>query len=551
MALSGDGTRVAINALVLTDGEHTNNYVLVYEYNEEFVVWEQVHNKIALTKFVPNPAQPIKNLALSENGQVFAFGDPAYDGHDGAAYAYEIGCGQTNSTTPEPTESPAHQPTHITITASEPTLSVVSTHDPSLTSTTSTSTTPGCHMQWVEPAVLEGFDEDAFMGAQIAMSDDGDIIAVHAPLDSVGNIDNIYSGHLQIYEHLAFDIWQPIGSISSLVSENGNGLGGAIALSADGSTSVALEDSRFVPVRTTRRGTNGYYQEPTRAAQFGSFNFSNADIFPYSSVSLSEHGNFMIVGLPQKGGGGEVQLYEWGSENERWQQRIHFQSSSSQNGDLMGFQVDVSNDATIIAISSPMSDSNGENSGRVRLYRKLDHYTFEQLGNDINGLYVNDQAGYSISLSSDGLTVAVGSPFNAVNGLDSGQVRVFRFDNATNTWAQVGNDLYGQGDSVRFGSSVALSGDGTRVAVSTQTSSLADQDTNYARVYEYIEETNVWSQVHNAIASNHYHSTYHSTITSVFKEVALSANGQIFALGDPAYDGEKGAAYVYKINDCG
>jgi len=48
-----------------------------------------------------------------------------------------------------------------------------------------------------------------------------------------------------------------------------------------------------------------------------------------------------------------------------------------------------------------------------------------QLGGDIDGEALDDEFGWSVSLSSDGRTVAIGAPRNDVNGSNSGHVRVF------------------------------------------------------------------------------------------------------------------------------
>jgi hypothetical protein len=48
-----------------------------------------------------------------------------------------------------------------------------------------------------------------------------------------------------------------------------------------------------------------------------------------------------------------------------------------------------------------------------------------QLGGDINGEAASDESGYSVSLSSDGTTVAIGALFHDGNGVDAGQVRIY------------------------------------------------------------------------------------------------------------------------------
>ncbi len=48
-----------------------------------------------------------------------------------------------------------------------------------------------------------------------------------------------------------------------------------------------------------------------------------------------------------------------------------------------------------------------------------------QLGYDIDGEAAYDLSGWSVTLSADGNTVAIGPPRNGDNEIDSGHVRVF------------------------------------------------------------------------------------------------------------------------------
>ena len=68
-----------------------------------------------------------------------------------------------------------------------------------------------------------------------------------------------------------------------------------------------------------------------------------------------------------------------------------------------------------------------------------------------------------MALSSDGSVVAIGEPWNDGNGEDSGHVRLFR--NVDDTWTQIGQDIDGKAASDEFGESVALSSEGSVVAI--------------------------------------------------------------------------------------
>ena len=82
-----------------------------------------------------------------------------------------------------------------------------------------------------------------------------------------------------------------------------------------------------------------------------------------------------------------------------------------------------------------LNDSNGNNSGHVRVY-DYNGSAWAQVGGDIDGEAADDQSGYSVSLSSDGTRVAIGALANDGNGSDSGHVRVYEYSGSA--WAQLG-----------------------------------------------------------------------------------------------------------------
>jgi hypothetical protein len=71
----------------------------------------------------------------------------------------------------------------------------------------------------------------------------------------------------------------------------------------------------------------------------------------------------------------------------------------------------------------------------------------------------------SVSLSSDGTTVAIGARYNDGNGSGSGHVRIYAWNSATSAWEQQGADIDGEAANDWSGNSVSLSSDGTTVAI--------------------------------------------------------------------------------------
>ena len=92
------------------------------------------------------------------------------------------------------------------------------------------------------------------------------------------------------------------------------------------------------------------------------------------------------------------------------------------------------------------------------IYFNNTSYAWDKLGDDIDGEAADDNSGYSVSLSSDGTTVAIGAINNDSNSTNvndnMGHVRVYRYDNSAWTARESSRSWY----------SIASSSDGTKLA---------------------------------------------------------------------------------------
>lgn len=86
-----------------------------------------------------------------------------------------------------------------------------------------------------------------------------------------------------------------------------------------------------------------------------------------------------------------------------------------------------------------------------------------QLGVDIKGETVEDQFGTAIALSDDGTILAVGAKENDEIASNSGHVRLYKW--VDENWTQLGVDIDGFNSSDRLGSAIALSATGLVVAL--------------------------------------------------------------------------------------
>lgn len=167
---------------------------------------------------------------------------------------------------------------------------------------------------------------------------------------------------------------------------------------------------------------------------------ATADFFGFS-VSMSDSGTSFVVGAPDYDNApntdtGEVKVFERLSPIAPWTQKgSALFPNGNQNNVGFGTGVSMAANGDKIAVSLPnFSDTNLPfnnglaNAGRVKIY----NYTASDwvFTSNINGEIASENLGDSISLSSDGTTIAVGSPAYKITGgsavTGDGVARVFQ-----------------------------------------------------------------------------------------------------------------------------
>ena len=126
-------------------------------------------------------------------------------------------------------------------------------------------------------------------------------------------------------------------------------------------------------------------------------------------------------------------------------------------------------DGNIIVVSGMNHVLNDR--GTVVVFRYTDSGGWRQRGNSIDGNNINDLSGFSVDISGDGSRIVVGSPMYNTSGDSSsrnnaGKVRIFDFNMYSNSYEESG-EILGTRDEECFGTCVALSEDGNRLACSS------------------------------------------------------------------------------------
>ncbi len=256
-----------------------------------------------------------------------------------------------------------------------------------------------------------------------------------------------------------------------------------------------------------------------------------------SSISLSSNGNIIAIGAYGNDGNGSfsghVRVYEFNGTT--WIQKGN-DIDGEAGGDYSGIAVSLSSNGSIVAIGARYNDGNGSNSGHVRIY-EFNGTVWVQKGLDIDGEAIDDNSGFSISLSADGSIAAIGAYLNDGNGSGSGHVRIYEFNGTT--WIQKGNDIDGEAAGDQSGWSVDQSDDGSIVAIGAVGNSVNGSFTGHVRVYEF--NGTAWTQIGADIDGE-------TGLDFFGGSISLSSDGSIVAIGAYGNDGSgsnSGHMYVY------
>lgn len=291
---------------------------------------------------------------------------------------------------------------------------------------------------------------------------------------------------------------------------------------------------------------------------------SSADSFGFS-VSMSGDGNTVAIGSPSFARGtGRVQVFRL---SEAWLQlgdgitvgdgafQLGFKTAISMNGQIVaisGFQgvwvyqfdgfiwsqlgnaisesltpvqgLSLSMAGDVIAVGHPNGGS--EAGGSVQVY-EYSGGSWQQRGGDLEG---SGNFGASVALSGDGSIVAVSGPLR-----DDGYVQVYSF--GANEWTQLGGELSG-GTISRFGGSISISGDGSRLAVGSlndAAATAANPAQGVVRVYEFSNDN--WTLLGAEISNESGDGTGSS--------ISLSSDGFLLAIGRPGFSNGNGGVSTF------
>ncbi|MEC7863738.1 MAG: hypothetical protein VYB55_01585, partial [Bacteroidota bacterium] len=370
----------------------------------------------------------------------------------------------------------------------------------------------------------QGIDGEAasdLSGHSVSLSSDGLTVAIGAPYND-GNGNS--AGHVRVYKN-----------ISGTWIQQGIDLDGAVTDDMSGWSVSLSSDGQILAIGAKNNDDNGSNAGHVRIYNWNGTSWiqQGADIDGEAagdqsglSVSLSSDGQTVAIGAPYNDGNGtsagHLRIYNWsGTSWNQFGQDIDGEAAN----DLSDWSLSLSSDGQTVAIGAYLNDGNGSDAGHVRIYQ-YNGLSWVQLGGDIDGEAAGDRSGWSVALSADGQTVAIGAYGNDGNGSNAGHVRIYNWTGTS--WNQLGQDIDGEVSGDNSGNSVALSSDGGIVAIGARYNDGNGSNAGHVRVYNYNGSS--WTQVGSDIDGQ-------TAGDWSGYSVALSSDGQIVAIGANWYDG--------------
>lgn len=197
---------------------------------------------------------------------------------------------------------------------------------------------------------------------------------------------------------------------------------------------------------------------------------------------------------------GSVSIFKRNADGSNWIKQIKITGTDEAPTDSFGYSLDVSRDGNTLAIGSINHDISGNtNCGAVYIYIwNGTAWVFQSKLSNLSPVSVN--MGASVSLSSDGNTLAIGATGTLYSGSASGVVYIFTRSGTTWSKQATLNPVTSYA-AENFGSSVALSANGNSLLVAA-TGDKSVANPNNGAIHYFTRTGTAWTRINGFVPPN-------------------------------------------------
>ena len=305
-------------------------------------------------------------------------------------------------------------------------------------------------------------------GFTVSLSSDGSTALIGSTYHTVGS--NSQAGAAYIFGKSGSS-WTQLQELTAQDNATSDHFGHAVSLSSDGST--ALIGSYFHKVGSNSQAGAAYIfgksgsswtqlQELTASDNAAADNFGRA-------VSLSSDGSTALIGADGHQVGSHIiagAAYIFGKSGSSWTQLQELTAQDNAAGDNFGWAVSLSSNGSTALVGSPFHKvGSNSHAGAAYIFGKSGSSWTQLQELTASDNATNDFFSSSVSLSSDGSTALIGSPFHKV-GSNSNAGAAYIFGKSGSSWTQL-QELTASDNAANdeFGFTVSLSSDGSTALI--------------------------------------------------------------------------------------
>ena len=360
------------------------------------------------------------------------------------------------------------------------------------------STQSDQRVPWTTPTerlVADDGDANDQFGNAVAVSADGSNAIIGTEKDQIQG--NGRTGSAYAFSEAGESWTQQHKFTPQRTSEGPDDFGTSVAISADGTTAVVgapheriTDNPEAEAAHVFSYNNNSWGREsilyPTDKTE------TDGEDYDFGiSVAASDNGSVVLVGAFRDGSGS---AYVFTRSDGTWTQETKLTPADGDDGDAFGVDVALSGDGTTALIGAPWDedpngslDSNRTGAGSAYIFSASDRSWSQESKLAAEDGAPNDNFGTSVALSGDGTVGLIGAPATNNKGA------AYLFSSSSGSWTQQSRLTADEKiDNDNFGISVDLSDDGTTALVGGSGILVSDSQTGSA--YLFSNQNGSWVQ---------------------------------------------------------
>ena len=265
-----------------------------------------------------------------------------------------------------------------------------------------------------------------------------------------------------------------------------------------------------------------------------------------TSVTISSDGTRVCIGANNVSPGGILSTgaaYVFSRSGTTWTQEARILASDKAAYDVFGTSVSISSEGTRVIVGARQSDPGGTpNAGAAYVFIRSGTTWTEEAKIFASDKVASDNFGHSVAMSSDGTRVIVGAINADPGGLENAGA-AYVFIRSGTTWTQEAKIIASDKAAYdSFGTSVALTSDGSRVCIGAHYATVGGLSVAGA-AYIFSRSGTTWTEEFKLTASDKAASDYFGWSVSIAADGSRVIVGAFFS--DPGGTTNAGAAYVF------